>query len=535
MRRLAAAIGLAALVSLPGLGCAAKQTPRATEDALLPARVRRLSNFEFERSANALLSLDESLHDALPPDERQDGYTINERQAMPSHYAVELARVADKLAGLAVEKSLAQLLPCANESNVSDACVEGALTKLGRRAFRRAPTEAERRSLLALYQQGFAAPELPSDAARRASGMAFVLATLLKSPSFLYLTELGDAQRPNQLTPYEIASSLAYAVSGTAPNADLLSAAESPTQLLEAEQREAFARRLLAQSSTRHHFREFVLEWLEVDQLERTAKASHLVANYDVLKSHMLAETRNFADEVMVYGGASLRSLLGAGFTSLDPEMADYYGIPGFSGARVRLSGQRRLGVLEHASFLSAHAYEDVTSPVKRGDFVLRRVLCVDLPRPGEVGIETVMPPRSEHGTTRERFAAHVASAECRTCHASIDPLGFSFESFDAAGRRRSREHEAPIETAGQLDVAGHALRFRDSAELATQLSQLPETRRCFARQALRYWTGRRSAATEEWFESLIDTLPSARRDSLLEWVVAWVKSPEFIQRRRPT
>jgi hypothetical protein len=535
LRSYSARLALALAASLGALGCVVTPLPRASDDALLPARVRRLSNFEFERSANALLSLDESLHDTLPPDERQDGYTINERQAMPSHYAAELARVAERLAGIAAEQRLSTLLPCANARDARDACVDAAITALSRRAFRRAPTATERRALLELYEQGYGAPEIESDSARRASGLSFVVATLLTSPSFLYLSELGDGQRLNRLTPYEIASSLSYTVSGAPPDAELLAAAESPERLLVASEREAQARRLLAQSSTRHHFREFVLEWLEVDQLERTAKAAHLVADYDALKSHMLNETRNFADEVMVYGGASLQSLLRAGFSSLDPEMAEYYGIPGFSGPRVRLSAQRRLGVLEQASFLSAHAYEDVTSPVKRGDFVLRRILCVELPRPGEVGIEVVMPPRSEHGTTRERFATHVAAPECRTCHASIDPLGFSFESFDAAGRRRSRENERPIETAGQLDVAGQSLRFRDSAELASELAQLPESRRCFARQALRYWTGRRSAATEGWFEAVIDALPSARRDSLLEWVVAWVKSPEFVLRRRPT
>ncbi|MFZ5893954.1 MAG: DUF1588 domain-containing protein [Myxococcota bacterium] len=527
-RRFALAVMLCVALN----GCTSAPAPRASNDALLPTRVRRLSNFEFERSVNALLGLEESIHDALPPDERQDGYTINERQAMPSHYAAELARVAERLAQVAVEQRLSVLVPCPLENA---ACTEKALAVIAKRAFRRPSTPAEQRALIALYETAARAPDVGSAAAQHATGVAFVLSTLLTSPSFLYLNELGDEKDPTQLTPHEIASSLAYTVSGSAPDAELLAAAQSPTRLLAPSEREAAARRLLALSSTRHHFRQFVLEWLEVDQLERTAKAAHVVANYDSLKRHMLAETKNFVDEVMVYGGASLPSLLRAGFSSLDREMAEYYGVPGFFGARVRLSEQRRVGVLEHASFLSAHAYEDVTSPVKRGDFVLRRILCVDLPRPGEVGIETVMPPRTEHGTTRQRFTAHTTSAECRSCHASIDPLGYSFEAFDAAGRRRSREHDTNVETTGQLNVAGHNLQFRDSADLVTQLSSLPEARRCFARQALRYWTGRRSAATEEWFEALVDSLPAARRDSLLEWVVAWVKSPEFVRRRRPT
>lgn len=526
--RLRCVLALSAGVAVSG--CAAHPTPVATNEALLPARVRRLSDFEYERSANALLGLNESIHDALPPDERQDGYTINERQALPSHYAAELARVSEHLAKLAVERNLPELVPC---SAASDAhCVKQAFFELERRAFRRAPNASEQAALYSLYDAAERAPELTSAAQQHASGVALVLSTLLSSPSFLYLSELGDGQPKTSLTPSEIASTLAYTVSGTAPDAELLVAAESPTRLLDASERERAARRLLAQSSTRHHFRQFVLEWLEVDQLERTAKAAHLVANYDFIKGHMLSETRNFVDEVMVYGGASLPSLLRAGFSSLDAEMADYYGIPGFVGARVRLSQQRRVGVLEQASFLSAHAYEDVTSPVKRGDFILRRILCVDLPRPGEVGIETVMPPRSERGTTRERFAAHTTSAECRSCHASIDPLGFSFESFDAAGRRRSREHDSPVDTNGQLKLGGRELRFRDSADLVTQLAVLPEARHCFARQALRYWTGRRSAASEDWFEMLVDSLPNGQRDSLLEWAVAWVKSPEFIRRR---
>jgi hypothetical protein len=270
-----------------------------------------------------------------------------------------------------------------------------------------------------------------------------------------------------------------------------------------------------------------------VDQLERTAKAASLVNDYDAVKSHMLAETRAFVDEAMVYGGATLASLLGAGFTSLDADMARYYGVPGFDGPRVSLARQGRVGLLEQASFLSAHAYEDVTSPVKRGDFVLRRLLCVDLPRPGEVGIDITMPPRDEKTTTRARFAAHTSSASCRGCHDSIDPLGFSFEGFDAAGRRRTREYDQAITTAGEFTLAGKTYRFKDSAELVTQLVATPDARSCFARQALRYLTGRRSRPAEQWFDALVDRLPEARRDSLLEWVVAWVSSPEFIQRKR--
>jgi hypothetical protein len=521
-------------------GCAAAPPPRpAPSEALLSARLRRLSNVEYERSVNTVLGLAETIRDELPPDERQDGYTINERQAVPSYHAGELERVAERLAALAVERNLASLVPCPASEGLGSSCVTRALEDLERRAFRRPPTSSEQAAVRALFEQASreTAPANGVAAGARARGVTLVLSTLLASPSMLYLSELGGADGTRgdlvTLAPHEIASSIAYTVTGGPPDAALLAAASEPARLLDPAAREAQARRLLSLTATRHHFREFVLEWLEVDQLERTAKATHLVADYDLLKRHMLAETRAFVDEVMVHGGASLRSLLGAGFSSLDAEMAAYYGVPGFHGPRVSLLRQRRAGVLEHASFLSAHAYEDVTSPVKRGDFVLRRVLCVDFPRPGELGIDTTMPPRDETTTTRDRFAAHTSARACRSCHDSIDPLGFSFESFDAAGRRRTREHEQPITTAGEVALLGKTFRFRDSAELVTALAATPEARSCFASQALRYLTGRRSPALERWFGGVVDALPEPRRDSLLEWVVAWVRSPEFILRKR--
>jgi len=408
------------LAVLLGLGelaaCTAPPPARAPASALISTRLRRLSRFEYQRSASRLLGLDVAALAELPPDERQDGYSINERQAVPSYFASELQRVADGLAQQAAGERGLLLLPCPENDSPSSPCAQQALARLAVVAWRRPATDVERASLTALLARG---------------GLRLVLSTLLASPGMLYLSELGDGDAndggPATLSSYEIASSLAYAVSGAPPDAELMQLAAQGGRLRDPAVREAQARRLLSLPSTRHHFREFVLEWLEVAQLEHTAKAAALVPDYDQIEPHMRAETTAFIDEVMVYGGASLSSLLAAGFTSPDPTMSTYYGVPGFSGPRVSLARQGRVGVLQQASFLSAHAYEDVTSPVKRGDFVLRRVLCIELPRPGELGIDTTAPPPDEHTTTRVRFEAHTASTMCRSCHDLIDPLGFSF------------------------------------------------------------------------------------------------------------
>src|SRR5690606_20680611 len=128
-------------------------------------------------------------------------------------------------------------------------------------------------------------------------------------------------------------------------------------------------------------------------------KDDSVTAHYEGLKSSMLAETSAFVDEVFVHRGASLASLLTAGFSSVDQKMARYYDLDAW-GPRVPSQQVGRLGVLQHASFLSAHAHPDGTSPIKRGDFILRRILCVDVPRPEEIGIEVVIPAVTETTTT---------------------------------------------------------------------------------------------------------------------------------------
>jgi hypothetical protein len=246
----------------------------------------------------------------------------------------------------------------------------------------------------------------------------------------------------------------------------------------------------------------------------------------------MLGETTAFADEVMVYAGGSVAALLDARFASVDPDMARFYGLKTW-GARASLAGTRRAGVLQQASFLAAHAHEDGTSPVKRGDFVLRRLLCVRVPRPAEVGIEAVFPPPSKAKTTRERFAVHSESPGCRACHERLDALGFTFEGFDAAGALRATDNGHPVDTRARVDVAGQTMTFADSLDLTEWLAKDPDVAECYARQAFRYFTGQADPRIESELVALAGEAPgSGRRPrSLFEDLIDYVRSDLFVQR----
>jgi hypothetical protein len=51
----------------------------------------------------------------------------------------------------------------------------------------------------------------------------------------------------------------------------------------------------------------------------------------------------------------------------------------------------------------------------------------------------------------REQLEIHRADRACASCHARLDPLGFSLEQYDAIGRFRTEEDGAPIEASGAL------------------------------------------------------------------------------------
>ncbi|HEY4012260.1 MAG TPA: DUF1592 domain-containing protein [Polyangiaceae bacterium] len=522
-------LALLAVCGCGGSPSSALAPTSGSDPVRLPARFRRLTNAEYERALDDVVGAPEHVADRLPPDVRQDGYTPNAEQAVVSAWESAVDAVAHDVAHRAVVERLEKLAPCA-KSDTPD-CRAEFVDTLGARAWRRPIDAADHATLLAAFDAAAGKDALPGGFAK---GAEAVLVALLESPSLVYLTELGAGGPPGsvvKLTPYEIASLLSFTLRGGPPDGALLQAAASGALILP-DAREAQARRLLAMSDTRFQFRRFVLEWLEVDGLGRTVKSAELYPGYDAVKSHMLDETTAFADEVMVYAGGSVAALLDARFASVDPDMARFYGLKTW-GTRASLAGTRRAGVLQQASFLAAHAHEDGTSPVKRGDFVLRRLLCVRVPRPAEVGIETVFPPPSTAKTTRERFAVHSENPGCRACHERLDALGFTFEAFDAAGALRAKDNGRPVDTSARVDVGGETETFGDSFDLADWLAKNPDVGECYKRQAFRYFTGQSDPRVESELVALAGAAarPRDRTTNLFEDLIDYVRSDLFVER----
>jgi len=97
-----------------------------------------------------------------------------------------------------------------------------------------------------------------------------------------------------------------------------------------------------------------------------------------------------------------------------------------------------RGGLLTQASILKVTANGTTTSPVKRGAWIMSRILG-KTPPPPPPGVGAVEPDIRGATTIRDQLARHRNQATCAACHKNIDPAGFALESFDVMGALRER------------------------------------------------------------------------------------------------
>ena len=121
----------------------------------------------------------------------------------------------------------------------------------------------------------------------------------------------------------------------------------------------------------------------------------------------------------------------------------------------------QRGGLLRLGAILTATSAPLRTSPVKRGDWVLRRILGTPVPPPpADAGKLPADDKDFGDLSLREKLEAHKRNASCANCHVRIDPLGFPLEHYDSTGRWRENYADGkPIDDSGvlsdQTQIAG--------------------------------------------------------------------------------
>ena len=147
--------------------------------------------------------------------------------------------------------------------------------------------------------------------------------------------------------------------------------------------------------------------------------------------------------------------MLTADYTYIDGRLARHYRIPNVVGNRFRrvsVTDESRKGLLGHASILTVTSFPTRTSPVVRGKWILDNLLGAPPPQP-----PPDVPPLKENTEEekplplRARLQEHRTNPTCAACHATMDPIGFALENFDALGVARAYDSGERIDPTGQL------------------------------------------------------------------------------------
>ena len=329
-------------------------------------------------------------------------------------------------------------------------------------------------------------------------GIELATQGLLSSAPFLYRAEVGvpDEDGRRRLDGWEMASRLSYFLWASAPDDALLDAAAAG-ELDTADGVRAQADRMLDDPRARRSVRHLHRQWLALDAIDGVSRDPEHFPGFDEeLQEDLKEETLAFVEE-LVFEEGRVSDLLDADFTMMNERTAAHYGVDGVTGdemRRVPVDPEQRAGLLTHAGILAARASYERTSPIRRGVYVRKRILCQQLPTPPTNIPE--LPEPEENETERERLSRHRSDPVCAGCHTLIDPLGFPFENYDAAGRYRTTDHDGePVDASGEVTATVDADGpVEDAIELSRRLAQSQELEQCVVRQWFRYAVGRSSA-----------------------------------------
>jgi len=566
-------IGLSAL----GLGCVGDigdgdNDPEAlscdADPAPSPTNLRRLSTTQYRRTLVDVFALVPGLDveivaagalATLPADSAQNEagpFTRMDGRLSPPHVDAYFS-VADSIARAFeadADARTALVGECANDAEVTNACIDDFVDGFALRAFRRPLDEEERERFHAVDDGSHDGPEL-------VRGLVFVA---LMSPEFLYHVEVNGSSVQGDdrflLDGYALASRLSYQFWNTMPDDELFAAATDGSLLTDAGYL-AQVDRIVEDARTRETVDTFYREWLRYDQvggLKSTALFDAFADDPAILADGpgVIAAMQEEVDLLTSYYtwdvDGDFQDLLTSDLSlTTSPLLASIYGVSPWDGQGEpeRFKNGERSGLLSRAAFLVTGSHQ--TNPVLRGAIIRRRILCQDLtpPPPSALPAGALDPPAySPEMTTRQAYEEKTKNEPCASCHAKMNPIGFVLEQYDALGRHRTEQRMFDAETAEELKALpidtttvpeltdGDMTEVSQTADLMQKVAETGQVEACFARNYFRFaWakieSGNDHCAVERVEAALAGLDGSQGPGSLREALRAIALDPSFRQR----
>jgi mono/diheme cytochrome c family protein len=315
-----------------------------------------------------------------------------------------------------------------------------------RRVWRRPVAPGETDRFMALFEKY--RPEFPTFE----DAIVEVLATALASPEFLYLTQRAPnvkAEDAARISELELASRMAIFLWSSVPDEELLGLAEQG-KLREPKVLAKQVERMLGDPKARRLPEHFVGQWLGLEGLNSVA---HLPPG--PLREAIQEEPIAFFEEA-IKNNRSVMDFIHSDYAMVNERLAAHYGIAGVRGPHFRRvpnsSQAHRGGLLTGAAFLAMNSDGKDSNPLKRGVWVLKRILHdPPPPPPPDVPKVDLTNPEILKMSLKERLADHRDKAACRSCHSRIDPWGIAFENFDALGVFRTQIDKKPVDATAEL------------------------------------------------------------------------------------
>ena len=426
-----------------------------------------------------------------------------------------------------------------------------ALFRLAAHAYRRPLTKAEREDLEAYYHTLRTKNELSHEDALRNS-----VVSVLMSPDFLYRFDMLDADAASSasaartaapvrpFSPYALASRLSYFLWSSMPDDELLRHAASgdlqrPDVLL------AQTRRMLKDDRVRGLATEFTGNWLDFRHFEtnNSVDRERFPSFNNDLRGAMFEEPVRFVADA-IHNDRSVLDLIYGNYTFVNPALAKHYGMPVFeedaegdakTWVRVDDAGRYgRGGLLPMAVFLTQNSPGLRTSPVKRGHWVVQKVLGETIPPPPPVVPELPNDESKSDLPVRDMLAKHRENPVCSGCHAKFDSFGLAFEGYgpvgdarkkDLAGRLVDTMVSYPGGTQGDgLEGLRTFIREHRQKEFVDNLS----------RKLVAYALNRSLQLSDESLIERMESQLAANGDRFHALIETIVTSPQFLNKRIP-
>jgi hypothetical protein len=424
-----------------------------------------------------------------------------------------------------------------------------ALLRFAARACRRPLTKADRDDLVAYYRSLRTKNGLSHEAAIRDS-----IVSLLMSPDFLYRIDLLDtgavvrttalkttaAVSTEPLSAYALASRLSYFLWASMPDDELLRHAtagdlQKPEVLL------AETRRMLKDERVRGLATEFAGNWLQFRHFEtlNSVDRERFPRFTDDLREAMFQEPIRFIEDVMRNDRSVLDMLYGR-YTFVNPALARHYRMPKINGNKdtwIRVDNAdkyERGGLLPMAVFLTLNSPGLRTSPVKRGNWTVQRVLGEVIPPPPPVVPELPSDEAKSDLPVRDLLAKHRENPVCAACHAKFDSFGLAFEGYGPVGNARTIDLAGrPVDTAVTYPGGSKGTGLEGLLKFIRENRQ-QEFVNNFIRKLVAYSLNRSLQLSDE---SLIEPLETgiAAKEYRINWLIETiVTSPQFLNKRSP-